>query len=168
MLTSLTRHFLAFVVVSFSSGCRPTLPPSAPHALLNTSLPEIHHRDTLEGVPFNNVELLGKPVVIKFFAEYCEPCKKTLPAVERLHESNRDVVFVGIDEDESLSTARSVVQRYGLTFVVIHDPSNVLSGRFRVGSMPTTFVADKLGVIRWVGDEKQTEEDLRRAVGAVQ
>jgi hypothetical protein len=34
--------------------------------------------------------------------------------------------------------------------------------------MPMTFVADGSGVIRWVGGEGQTEEDLRRAVEAAE
>jgi hypothetical protein len=58
------------------------------------------------------------------------------------------------------------VARFGLSFPVIHDASNVLSGRFRVASLPTTFVADANGVIRWVGDESQTEPQLRQAVEA--
>jgi hypothetical protein len=32
--------------------------------------------------------------------------------------------------------------------------------------MPMTFVADGSGVIRWVGREGQTEDDIKRAVGA--
>ena len=54
----------------------------------------------------------------------------------------------------------------GLSFPVVHDASNVLAGRFRVSSMPMTFVADATGMIRWVGAEGQTEGDLRQAVQA--
>jgi hypothetical protein len=62
--------------------------------------------------------------------------------------------------------AASLAQRYGLSFAVVHDEGNVLSGRFRVSTMPTTFVADSTGVVRWVGGEGQTEDDLRRAIEA--
>ena len=96
------------------------------------------------------------------------PCKATLPAAERLHEAHPEVLFVGIDEDDTTDTARTVVQRFGLTFPVIHDTDNVLSGRFRVSAMPMTFVADGSGVVRWVGGDGQTEDDLRRAVEAAQ
>jgi thiol-disulfide isomerase/thioredoxin len=130
------------------------------------SLPAIHHRQTLDGQPFDAARLTGKPVLVKFFADYCKPCKDTLPAAERVHQAHPDVMFVGIDEDESAETASGVVQRFGLTFPVIHDGSNVLSGRFRVSTMPMTFVADATGTVRWVGGEGQTEDDLRRAVEA--
>jgi hypothetical protein len=83
-----------------------------------------------------------------------------------VHEAHPDVVFVGVDEDESLETANALVARFGITFPVIHDTGNVLSGRFRVSTLPMTFVCDATGVIRWVGGATQTEDDLRQAVEA--
>jgi cytochrome c biogenesis protein CcmG, thiol:disulfide interchange protein DsbE len=156
-------------LTALTGGCGRLAYPASTvptHPLLAERLPEIRHRRSLDGQPFDTAQLTAKPVVIKFFADYCKPCKDTLPAAERVHEAYPDVVFVGIDEDESIETANSVVQRFGLTFPVIHDDSNVLSGRFRVTSMPMTFVADRTGGIRWVGGGGQTEDDLRRAVEA--
>ncbi|HEY8040004.1 MAG TPA: TlpA disulfide reductase family protein [Polyangiaceae bacterium] len=163
------RLTLCTLVAVAAGACgHPSFPPSAGHPLLGTPLPEIRHRQTLGGVPFDGRQLAGKPVLVKFFADYCRPCKDTLPAAERVHEDHPDVAFLGIDEDESAEIATDVARRFGLTFPVIHDGSNVLSGRFRVSSMPMTFVADGSGVIRWVGGEGQTEEDLRRAVEAAE
>ena len=141
-------------------------PPSTQHPLLAKPLPEIHHRQTLDGKPFDAAQLQGKAVLVKFFADYCQPCRETLPAAERIHEAHPDVAFVGIDEDESSETASALAQRFGLTFAVVHDQGNVLSGRFRVSAMPMTFVADASGTVKWVGGEGQTEDDLRRAVEA--
>lgn len=157
--------FFAFGVVAVACS-QPSFPASAAHPLLGQALPIIHHRTTLDGQPFDSTQLAGKPVLVKFFADYCVPCKETLPAAERIHEANPGVAFVGIEEDESTETANSVVQHFRLTFPVVHDVGNVLSGRFRVSSMPTTFVADSTGTIRWVGGEGQTEDDLRKAVAA--
>jgi thiol-disulfide isomerase/thioredoxin len=141
-------------------------PPAIASPLLGMPLPEIHHRQSLDGQPFDSAELSGSPVLVKFFAAYCAPCKDSLPAAERVHEAHPEVRFVGVDEDERAETAREIAQRYALTFTVLHDPSNVLAGRFRVSSMPMTFVADRTGTIRWVGGEEQTEDSLRRAVEA--
>jgi thiol-disulfide isomerase/thioredoxin len=145
---------------------RPVFPPSVAHPLVGQPIPEIRHRSTLDGRPFEPSQLAGKPVLVKFFADYCVPCKETLPAAERIHEAHPEVFFLGIAEDESSDTAVALAKRFGLTFPIIHDGGNVLSGRFRVSSMPMTFVADATGVIRWVGGEGQTEADLTRAVEA--
>ena len=155
------------VLGAVSAACGPAgYPPSEQHPLLGKPLPQIHHRETIEGQPFDAAQLAGKPVLVKFFASYCQPCKETLPAAERLHESHPGVTFVGIDEDDSTEAAQGLVQKYGLSFTVVRDESNVLAGRFRVSTMPATFVADSTGVIRWVGGESQTEADLRRAIEA--
>jgi thiol-disulfide isomerase/thioredoxin len=163
----LHRTVFLGAVLSLLGACGgpATYPPSSAHPLLGKPLPAIHHRHTLDGQPLDEA-LAGKPVLVKFFADYCQPCRATLPAAQRLHESHPGVTFIGIDEDESSETASSLAQRYGLSFAVVHDEGNVLSGRFRVSTMPTTFVADSTGVVRWVGGEGQTEDDLRRAIEA--
>lgn len=159
----------AAVTAIVTAGCgHPEYPRSAAHPLLGGPLPEIHHGKTLDGRALAGTEFVGKPVVVKFFADYCEPCKKSLPEAERVHASHPALVFVGVDEDEAVETAAAVAQRFGLTFAVVHDRGNVLAARFRVRTMPMTFVADAAGVIRWVGDERQTEEDLTRAVDAAE
>jgi thiol-disulfide isomerase/thioredoxin len=145
-------------------GCAPPrFPDSAHHPLAGQPLPEIHRR-SLDGHAIDQGLVAGTPVLVKFFADYCQPCKETLPAAERIHEAYPDVTFIGVDEDDTSEAARDVARRYGLTFPVIHDAGNVLAGRFRVAEMPTTFVADPHGIIRWVGAEGQTEADLRQAV----
>ena len=159
---------LALLALACAACAGPAVfPPSASNPLLGKPLPAIHHRQTLDGRPVDAAGLAGKPVLVKFFADYCVPCKETLPAAERVHESHPEVAFLGIDEDESTETASTLAQRYGLTFPIVHDEANILSGRFRVSSMPMTFVADSSGVVRWVGGAGQTEDDLRRAVAAV-
>lgn len=164
---SFSRLALGASLVSLAAcGGPATYPASSAHPLLGKALPAIHHRQSLDGQPVDAAALAGKPVLVKFFADYCKPCKETLPAAERIHEHHPDVVFLGVDEDESLDTASALAQRYGLTFPVVHDEGNVLSGRFRVDTMPTTFVADASGIVRWVGGEGQTEDDLERAVRA--
>lgn len=159
-------HALVGIVGLAAVACGPpSFPPSARHPLLGAPLPEIRSQ-SIDGHAIDKGVLTGTPVLVKFFADYCEPCKATLPAAERIHEAYPEVTFVGVDEDDTREAAEDVARRYGLTFPVVHDASNVLAGRFRVSSMPMTFVADSSGVIRWVGDEGQTEEDLRRAVQA--
>jgi thiol-disulfide isomerase/thioredoxin len=141
------------------------LPPSAPSALLAQALPDFK-RPTLAGPMIDTAAARGQVVVVKFFAKYCEPCKRTLPAAEALHQQHPEVVFIGVAEDERSSDVSEVVDAYHLSFPIVHDVSNVLSGRYRVSDMPATFVADAGGKIVWVGGPENTESGLPIAIDA--
>lgn len=138
-------------------------PPSHASALLDRPAPEFK-RPTLDGSVFDTSSTRGKTLVVKFFAKYCEPCKRTLPRAEALHKNRSDIQFIGISEDESENDAREVQGLYGLTFPIILDRGNVLSGRFRVRDMPITFVISPDGMVKWVGGPDQSEDDLQRAL----
>ncbi len=160
----------ALLVLSVVAACGPkkggTIPPSHASPLLGKTLPEFK-RPTMAGNSFDTKALGGKVVVVKFFAEYCQPCKVTLPEAQALAEKHDDVVFLGIAEDEFESTAQSLVTTYGLTFPIVHDRGQILAGRFRVSEMPVTFVVDGTGVIRWVGGPGQGKDDLAQAIAAL-
>ncbi len=148
-------------------GCgRPPLPASAPSHLLGRPLPKIDQR-SMDARPIDPAVLAGRTVVVKFFAQYCEPCTRTLPAAQRLSKDRPDVIVVGVAEDEQESVVRELLSTYELTFPVIHDRNRVLAGRFRVTELPATFVAGPDGAIRWVGGPEQRPSDLEQAVGAV-
>lgn len=162
------RALLALVALVLLSGCAgaPALPRTQSSPLLDGALPRVAG-PTLAGTRFDAEALSGRIVVIKFFADYCEPCKRTLPEAERLSREHREVTFVGVSEDEHAEAARSLTERYGLTFAVVHDASGALRGRFRVSELPVTFLADRRGIVRWVGGAEQSDGDLARAIEAV-
>ncbi|MEM6996410.1 MAG: TlpA disulfide reductase family protein [Myxococcota bacterium] len=145
-----------------NAGNKPP-PPSHPSPLATGALPDFD-KATLAGPRVDTKALRGQIVVVKFFAKYCEPCKETLPAAQRLHTKYDDVTFVGVSVDERGSDAEALVTQYGLTFPVVLDRSRSLSGRYRVIDIPMTFVVDRQGVVQWVAGPGQTEEDLERAI----
>jgi thiol-disulfide isomerase/thioredoxin len=127
-------------------------------------VPELHRR-ALEGAEVESAKAQGRVIVVDFFAKYCEPCRRSLPMLQRFHRDEPEVLVVGIGEDESESDVREMVSTYGLTFDVIHDRGQALSGRFRVKDLPMTFVIGPEGSVRWAGGEV-SEGDLGRVVAA--
>jgi thiol-disulfide isomerase/thioredoxin len=168
-VTRLLGAVACALLVPPAVGCSSavTYPPSASSHLYSKALPEFS-RPALDGARVDVLALRGRAVVVKFFAEYCEPCKRTLPAVERLHRDHPTVAFVGVSEDDYATTAREIGQSYGLTFPIVHDVGKALKGRFRVSEMPVTFIADRQGVVRWVGGPGQTEAELAQAIQAAE
>jgi peroxiredoxin len=125
-------------------------------------------RRTLAGERLDTTSMRGKVIVLEFFAQYCQPCRQTLPAVQKLHaRSNGDVSFIGVSIDEYESTAREIAAGLGLTFPVVHDAGGI-RGRYRVTDLPATFVIDPGGRVTWVriGGSGSTESELARAIAS--
>ena len=157
---------LAALLAAGCGGGKPAAaPPSSPSTLLGKPAPEFR-KPAMGGESVALANAKGKVVVVKFFAKYCEPCKKTLPAIEKLHKDRADIVIIGVAEDEHEAEAREVVQTYGLSFPVVHDASNVLAARRRVRELPVTYVVDGQGNVAWVGGPERTEGELVSAIEA--
>jgi cytochrome c biogenesis protein CcmG/thiol:disulfide interchange protein DsbE len=141
-------------------------PASAASAVLGRSVPAFK-RPSVQGPMFDTANAAGRVLVVDFFAAYCPPCQRALPAVERLARERRDVMFVGVSLDDDAGLAMRQVRRHRLTFPVVHDAGNALAGRFRVTDLPATFVIDGAGRIAWASGPGQSEGALDRAVAAV-
>jgi peroxiredoxin len=159
------RSALLLILLVACGGGTASAPPSSASALLGKAAPAFK-RESLDGSSVDIAGARGKVVVVKFVAQYCEPCKKTLPAIEKLHEQRPELVVVGVSEDEREEDARALVSAFRLSFPIVHDRSNVLAGRYRVGELPVTYVLDPRGNVAWVGGPEKTEEELVSAIEA--
>src|SRR3954451_14493328 len=125
---------IVLLVGAFQGACAhqnsppPAAPPSSSSRMLDVPLPAFH-RPTLQGGTFDSAPAPGRVLVIDFFAAYCRPCQRKLPALEALHRRQPGLSIVGISLDETGDAARKSVARHHLTFPIVHDPGNVLAGR---------------------------------------
>ncbi len=159
--------FLALMLgPAASMGCARTPPPSLPTTLYGAPMPSFERR-TLDGREVSSKGLRGQIVVVEFFASYCEPCKRSLPAIVKLARSDHRLTVVAIGEDERLDLTAKMAADYGLTMPVIHDAGNVLAARFRIDGLPSTFVIDEHGAIRWLGGADHDAATLARVIKAI-
>lgn len=156
--------FVAGVGCGGSTQAPSAPPPSTQSSLLGKPAPAFK-RDAVNGAHVE-VAAPGKVVVVKFVAKYCEPCMKTLPAIEKLHAKHPEILIVGVSEDERESDARELASSFNLTFPVVHDSQQVLAARYRVRDLPVTYVLDGHGNVAWVGGPEKTESDLVAAIEA--
>lgn len=141
-------------------------PPSTPSRILDSEVPAFR-RPALQGGSFDTADAAGRVMVVDFFADYCKPCQRKLPAMEALHRAHPELAIVGVSLDESAAVAWRSIGRHHLTFPVVHDAGNVLAGRFRVTELPYGFVVDVAGKVRYAAGPFHPEDALERAVLAV-
>ncbi len=91
----------------------------------------------------------GRPVVLNFWASWCDPCKTEAAVLERDWKTYRSkgVVFLGVDYHDLASDARRFVSAHGLTFTMLEDGSGSVTGSYGVSQVPETYVLDRQGRI---------------------
>src|ERR1700751_3123908 len=89
----------------------------------------------------------GKPVVLNFWASWCEPCKGEAAVLEHDWTSYRDrgVVFLGVDYHDLASDARRFVSAHALTFPMLEDGSGKVTGSYGISQVRETYVLNRQG-----------------------
>ena len=119
----------------------------------------------LDGGSTSLADLHGRPVVVNFFAAWCAPCVKEMPAFEQVHQELGDkVAFVGIDVRDSVSAARKLVDKTGVTYTIGRDPSGGIFESFDGVNMPSTFLVSADGKVVAVHAGAMTGDTLRSLV----
>jgi thiol-disulfide isomerase/thioredoxin len=113
-------------------------------------------------------EFKGRVVLIDFWASWCAPCKESFPALDSLHEElngeGLEVVAINVDEDRKSALAFLAARSPSLT--VLFDPSGRTPEAFKVEGMPSSFLIDREGFVRFrhLGFTAQTKTDFRREI----
>jgi protein-disulfide isomerase/peroxiredoxin/uncharacterized membrane protein len=134
-------------------------------ALLDFTLP------TLDGGTLRRADLAGKPVILTFWASWCGPCRKEMPALEaawRRHEAD-GLVVIGVNLDQEPLRAAGFLRTTPVGFPIALDPDSALFSRFDAAGVPTTFWITRSGRIRQrtVGYDEARPELLDEAVRAL-
>lgn len=109
--------------------------------------------------------LQGKVVIVDFWATWCGPCKESFPKLEALSKKLGDrVEIIGISVDDEVGGVADFAKANGATFAIGWDERHAIAGRWGTfNTMPTTFVVDPTGKVRYVHDGYRDGEDDRMA-----
>ena len=90
--------------------------------------------------------------MVDFWASWCEPCKQSFPVMEELHQrySKDGLVIIAVNVDENRSDMEAFLKRNAVTFAVLRDANQKLVERTGVGTMPTSFLIDRDGKVRYL------------------
>jgi cytochrome c biogenesis protein CcmG, thiol:disulfide interchange protein DsbE len=95
-------------------------------------------------------ELRGTPVVLNFWASWCNPCREEAPRLQKGWErwGKRDVLLLGLDMQDIRSDARDFLRDFDITYPTIRDPGKEVSRRYGATGIPETyFISAKSKVV---------------------
>jgi len=111
----------------------------------------------------------GKVTIVDFWATWCEPCKKSFPKYQELYvkykASGLEIAAVSVDDEKG--EIPGFAKTHGAKFPVGWDNGKKLAGQYKPENMPTAYVIDKTGVVRFVhkgyhdGEEKELEKEIK-------
>lgn len=92
----------------------------------------------------------GKVTVVHFFASWCAPCAKAIPELDALYAKHTGrVAAVGIGEDDDETDMRAFVAHTHASFTMLWDSAKSKASRWKPQTMPTTYIVDKHGMLRY-------------------
>jgi peroxiredoxin len=121
----------------------------------NTSAPLVGYiapdfeLQNLTGQSIRLGNLRGHPVLINFWATWCDYCLQEMPVIEKYYERySPNLIVLGVEVGDSVDEVRSVVIKYGYTYIMLRDPDSHVFAKYRLDSFPVTFVLDEKGIIQ--------------------
>ena len=116
--------------------------------------------------PMNLDQLRGQWVVINYWAQWCKPCIKEIPELNKLNQQYRQVTVLGVNYDGATGQELDLqLEKLGIAFTTLPgDPARQL-GVPRPVVLPTTLILDPQGQLHATLVGPQTLESLAQATG---
>jgi len=112
---------------------------------------------------FHLASLKGKPIMLNFWASWCDPCKQEAPLLENTWQrtQSQGIVFLGIDYSDTQNNGLSFLQQYGITYPNVTDTNGSVAINYGLTGVPETFFIDRHGKVVQKVIGELTEQTLQ-------
>ncbi len=125
-------------------------------------LPELTLNCFTGGAPFALRDVRG-PAVVNVWASWCPPCRKELPAFQRLSERTEGQLrVIGVNSRDSRDAAQAIGEDFGVRFPMLVDQGEAVQRALRRNAFPLTIFVGADGRIRHI-DSSGALDDARLA-----
>ena len=121
---------------------------------------------TLAGDVVSRESLRGQVVLVNFWATWCPPCRVEMPGFQQVYDARRNDGFtiLGISTDARRDGIGFFLEERGITYPVAMAANSIGSKFGGVQTLPTSFLIDRDGRIRYEVRGIFSETALSRAV----
>jgi len=82
----------------------------------------------------------GQPVIVNFWASWCEPCKSETPLLASWYKQEHGkIALVGLDENDTAASALKFARAKGVGYLLASDPDISAASAYGVDALPQTF-----------------------------
>jgi thiol-disulfide isomerase/thioredoxin len=104
---------------------------------------------TLDGKSAGLENFRGKPLVINFFASWCDPCREEMPLINELAaKAGGNYQVIGIAVEDTRAAVAEYAKEAKLVVPIALDLNSTVKRSYRIFGPPATFFVDGEGVIR--------------------
>ncbi|MEO5817441.1 MAG: TlpA disulfide reductase family protein [Gemmatimonadaceae bacterium] len=117
---------------------------------VGTAMPALS-TTTIEGAPLNRADLIGKVVLVNFWASWCGPCLVEMPAFQRIYAERKDSGFVILGvwtQDADVFTMREQLRMGAITYPIVVGTPDLVASFGGVNGLPISLLFDRTGHIR--------------------
>jgi cytochrome c biogenesis protein CcmG/thiol:disulfide interchange protein DsbE len=108
--------------------------------------------ETIDGNAVQLSDLRGQAVLLNLWASWCSPCRKEMPAMQRIYEKYQGqdftILAVNVTYQDNLIDAQNFIQELGLTLPILLDQQGSVARQYQLHSLPTSFFIGKDGIIK--------------------
>jgi cytochrome c biogenesis protein CcmG, thiol:disulfide interchange protein DsbE len=125
----------------------------------------------LDGGQVDLAALRGRPVVVNFWATWCEPCVREFPLLRQAAATRRPdrLAVVGVLTNDRPAAARAFVRRHNATWPIALDPGATTASRWGAVGLPHTYfirpdgtlASHQLGELTRAALDRQLSQILR-------
>jgi cytochrome c biogenesis protein CcmG/thiol:disulfide interchange protein DsbE len=113
--------------------------------------------------------LKGKVVVIDFWASWCLPCAESFPVMEELQKKyGEKLVIIAVNVDEKKAKMESFLKKRSVSFTVVRDGEQKLVAAAGPETMPTSFITDGEGKVRFLHKGFHGEETRKQYISEIE
>lgn len=162
--------FLMTLVVSNGYSADDQVLPKGILPVVDREAPPLVLTD-IDGGKFSLSEQKGKWVFVHFWASWCGPCRREMPAIQRLLETNTNnsLVFAIINTAESEDTIFNFIGVIAPDVVSLMDRDGLATEAWKPRGLPSTYLVGPAGAIRYqaLGGRPWDEPDYMRFLNAL-
>jgi thiol-disulfide isomerase/thioredoxin len=113
--------------------------------------------------------LKGKVVVVDFWASWCLPCAKSFPVLDELQKKYGDkLVILAVNVDEKAANMEKFLAKHAVSFTVVRDAQQKLVAAAEPQTMPTSFILDGEGKVRFLHSGFHGEDTRKEYVSEIE